>query len=92
MSDVQERQLEARLEARARRAAKSVGLVAVKSRGGYHSDNQGGFQLVDPYFNEVVEGLRFDLSPEEVIERCRDGIKGPRGRVYNRANYALDKA
>jgi hypothetical protein len=60
------------LDARARRAAQRVGLVAKKSRWRLGSiDNYGEFMLVDPYINAVVDGSRFDLSAEEVIERCK---------------------
>jgi hypothetical protein len=34
-------------------------------------DNRGGFMLVDPYFNAVVDGVRYDLTAEQVIELCR---------------------
>jgi hypothetical protein len=60
------------LEARARRAARSAGLVARKSRWRANSiDNSGGFMLVDPYSNVVVDGSRYDLSAEYVIDYCR---------------------
>jgi hypothetical protein len=62
------------LDARARRAAQRVGLVARKSRWRANSiDNFGGFMLVDPYSNLVVDGSRFDLSAEYVIDYCRSG-------------------
>jgi hypothetical protein len=61
------------LEARARRAAQKVGLRAIKSRWRRDSvDNYGGFQIVDPYFNRVEAGVRFDMSAAEVIEFCRE--------------------
>jgi hypothetical protein len=64
---------EASLEARARRAARKVGLVAVKSRWRRNTiDNCGGFQIVDPYFNMVKEGVRYDLSARAVIEYCQE--------------------
>jgi hypothetical protein len=51
------------LEARARCAAKRVGLIAAKSRWRRDScDNLGGFQLVDAYRNYVVNGSRYDLT------------------------------
>ncbi|WP_341313883.1 hypothetical protein WN982_00300 [Paraburkholderia sp. IMGN_8] len=69
MSTMQEKAL----EAQARRAAKAVGLLALKSRCRLHHWNDvGGFQLVDPYCNTVIEGLRYELSPEAVIEFCQD--------------------
>jgi len=61
------------LEQRARRAAKRAGLIAKKSRWRLNSiDNYGGFQVVDPYTNFVQAGVRFDLSPEQVISFCSD--------------------
>jgi len=35
------------IEARARRAAKKVGLIATKSRKALSSENEGGFMLLD---------------------------------------------
>ena len=63
------------LDARARRAARSAGLVARKSRCRANSiDNYGGFMLVDPYHNVIVDGSRYDLSAEYVIYcRSEDG-------------------
>lgn len=59
------------LESRARRAAKRVGLVASKSRWRRDTiDNRGGFQLHDPYFNRVVDGVRYELSAVDVIRQC----------------------
>ena len=59
------------LEARARRAAKRVGLRATKSRCREDTfDNRGGFNVVDPYINTVVAGVRYDMGAEEVIEFC----------------------
>lgn len=64
------------LEARARRAARRGGLVARKSRWRAGSiDNFGGFILVDPMRNWVVNGSRFDLSAADVIEHCTE--RGP---------------
>jgi hypothetical protein len=61
------------LEARARRAAHRAGLMAKKSRWRSDTvDNHGGFMLVDPYTNCVVEGARFQLSSEDVIEICQE--------------------
>jgi hypothetical protein len=61
------------LEARARRAAKRVGLVATKSRWRKDSlDNFGDFQLRDPNRNAVVGGSRYDLTAQQVIDWCTD--------------------
>jgi hypothetical protein len=59
-------------EQRARRVARSVGLVAKKSRRGYSIDNHGGFMLIDPFHNWIVAGERFDLSADEVIAECQE--------------------
>ncbi len=61
------------LEARARRAAKKVGLLAKKSRWRVGTvDNRGGFMLLNPYTNGIVRGSHFDLSAEVVIDFCRE--------------------
>ena len=61
------------MEARARRAAKRVDLCAKKSRWRLGSiDNYGQFILIDPSTNFPVEGFRFDMTAEEVIEYCKD--------------------
>jgi hypothetical protein len=69
--DDESTQQERALDARARRAARSAGLMACKSRQDYSWDNQGGFMLVDPYTNSVVEGVRFELTAQHVIEHCK---------------------
>jgi hypothetical protein len=61
------------LEQRARRTAKRVGLRATKSRWRRDTiDNYGGFQLVDPDRNAVIDGVRFELTAQEVMDRCRE--------------------
>ncbi len=58
--------------ARARSAARRVGLVARKSRRRRGTlDNRGGFTLIEPFRNMIVAGERLDLSAEDVIELCR---------------------
>jgi hypothetical protein len=65
--------IDSRLEARARRAAKRVGLYAKKSRWRLGSiNNYGEFQIIDPYTNFIKAGEKFDLSAEEVIDYCRE--------------------
>ena len=59
-------------EARARRAAKRVGLIARKSRRMRSCDNFGGFMLIEPHSNGVVEGLRFELTAEDVLACCTE--------------------
>jgi hypothetical protein len=71
MPAIQESDLQSRLDGRARRAAKKIGLVARRSRWRAGSvDNWGGFVLIDPYTNFIVAGSRFDMSAEEVIRYC----------------------
>ena len=61
------------LDKRAQRAAKRVGLMAVRSRWRRDSiDNLGGFQIVDPFINGIVAGVRFDTSAEDVIAYCTE--------------------
>ena len=67
------RNAELALETRARRAARRVGLIAVKSRKALLPlQNEGGFMLIDGRFNCAIRGLYFDLSAEDVIEYCAD--------------------
>jgi hypothetical protein len=51
------------LEARARRAARRAGLMATKWRG-LTIDNYSGFMLIEPVSSCVIEGERFQLSPD----------------------------
>jgi hypothetical protein len=68
-----QQQIEAAMEARARRAARRVGLIARKSRWRHGSlDNFGGFMLIHGSYNYVVFGERFDLTAEDVISFCND--------------------
>ena len=62
-------------EAAARRAARRVGLRAVKSRRRRGtSDNRGGFQLL--YDNVIVAGVRLELTADDVIELCNKVERG----------------
>ena len=64
-------QSEKAADSRARRAAKQAGLVARKSRWRSDTvDNMGGFMLIEPRTKTVVDGSRFNLSADDVIERC----------------------
>src|SRR5207237_7532324 len=61
----------AALEARARRAARRVGLYATKTRWRVGSiDNIGNFQLINPRTNMILAGERFDVTAEQVITIC----------------------
>jgi hypothetical protein len=60
------------LDARARRAAQRVGLVARKSRWRANSiDNLGEFMIIEPRRNFVIVGQRYEYSAEDVIEFCK---------------------
>ena len=64
---------EAAIEARARRAARKVGLVDRKSRWRVGSiDNYGEFMLIEPSGNYAVAGFRYDMTAEEVLEYCTE--------------------
>jgi hypothetical protein len=59
------------MEQRARRAAKRIGLMAIKSRAGVGSShNRGRFQLIDPNRNAIVAGSDCELTPEDIITFC----------------------
>jgi hypothetical protein len=61
--------IHSRLEARARRIAKKHDCFITKSRERtQHSNNKGGFQIVDAYRNTVISGVNYDMTPEEIIE------------------------
>ncbi len=60
------------LEARARRAAKRVGLMARKSRKMRSCDNHQGFMLINSYTGGFVAGVRFELTAEDVIAYCNE--------------------
>jgi len=59
-------------ESQARHAAKRAGYLMRKSRRKFSIDNLGDFQLRDPRTNFVVCGSRFDMSPDDVMEFCRE--------------------
>jgi hypothetical protein len=68
---------ESAMDSRARRAAKKAELVAEKSAWRKDSiDNRNGFRIVDPYYNRVIAGVRYDMSAQEVINFCAE--KGAR--------------
>jgi hypothetical protein len=61
----------AALDAKARRVARKVGLVAYKSRWRVGTiDNYGEYMLVDPHTNIPAAGFRWSMSAQEVIEYC----------------------
>ena len=59
-------------EARARRAAKSVDLMARKSRRMRSCDNYGGFMLINRHTGGFVAGVRFELTAKDVIDYCKE--------------------
>ena len=54
---------------RARRAAAKRGWRVEIDRGMIHLNNRGGLMLIDDR-NIVIEGVNFDLTPDQVIARC----------------------
>jgi hypothetical protein len=56
--------------ARARRVAASMGWRVEKSRERYqHHNNQGALQIRDQT-NKIIDGVNYDMTPEDVIEFC----------------------
>lgn len=51
-----------------RRAAAKKGLRIHKARGQMHSNNEGGWMIVDAYTNTLVAGERYDLTDEDVAD------------------------
>lgn len=57
----------------ARRAAKRVGLQAVKSgRRAHGVNNQGGFMIRDPMRNVIVAGEKFNYTADDVVAFCAE--------------------
>lgn len=56
-------------DARARRAARRIGLRARKSRRQFGINNLGDFMLVDEH-NLIQCGSSYDMTAEEVIAYC----------------------
>jgi hypothetical protein len=66
---------ESAMDSRASRAAKKAELVAEKSAWRKDTiDNLGRFRIVDPYFDRVIEGVRYDMSAQEVIDFCEQRV------------------
>lgn len=70
---VVKRRLDA-VEARARRAAKRVGLLAVKSkcRNSKLLWNKHRFKVIDPLSGVVIAGNDYDVSCSQIIGMCND--------------------
>ncbi len=59
-------------ESTLRRRLKQMGYIARKSRWRRDSvDNHGGFQIINPFYNAIVAGVRFDLTLEDLEEFCK---------------------
>ena len=62
------------LDSKARRDAMRVGLRAIRSRRRVDRwTNYGGLMLCDPRTGFPVDGFRFDMSAEAVIQYCAPG-------------------
>jgi hypothetical protein len=60
------------VEARARRAARRVDMRATKTAWRKDScDNYGHFMLIDDRLG-VIDGVRYDMTAEEVIDYCTE--------------------
>jgi hypothetical protein len=58
--------------AQARRVAASMGWRVEKSRECYqHHNNQGALQILDRR-NTVINGMNYDMTPQDVINFCKD--------------------
>lgn len=57
-------------ENNARRIAARAGLAITKSRAQQSMDNYGAFMLFDPSTNQVVDGLRHELTPP-IVQAAR---------------------
>jgi hypothetical protein len=57
------------LEAHARAAAKSRGMLAIKSD--RTIDNYGQFMLVDLKSREIIAGHYYELSPMDILTICQ---------------------
>lgn len=59
-------------DSRLRHKAQKLGYELRRARGRLHINNLGGYQIIDPYYNFVVDGADFDLSAEYVEEWLKD--------------------
>jgi len=44
----------------------------LKAAGAGEASTTAAVQIIDPYFNKVEAGLRFDMSAEDVIAYCKE--------------------
>jgi hypothetical protein len=87
---------ERRLNARARRAARSVGCMAIKSRWQVgHAGNQGRFQIINERTNAIEAGEHFDMTALQVIawvNLVRGVSTAPASQSYARATPTATRA
>jgi hypothetical protein len=77
-------------DAQARRWARKADYRCCKARGKQHINNRGGYQLVD-YCNNVVAGVDFDLSTNDVVEFCRVELGLPEPNPVGTAYVSQDE-
>jgi hypothetical protein len=65
------------LESRARQAARRAGLRAEKSRTRkhFHSNDHGGWAVIDDEHQHILVGEDYDMTAEEVIAFCEQKMK-----------------
>lgn len=63
-------------DSRLRRKARKLGYELRRARGGLHTNNLGGYQIVDPFYNLVVDGVNYDLAADYVEEWLKDAEPG----------------
>ena len=57
------------IDSKVRRTARSAGLRVSKARGQLHSNNKGGYMLLNG--NHVLEGVNYELTPDDVLFWCQ---------------------
>lgn len=63
-------------DSRLRSLARRKGYRLCRARGQLHSNNLGGYQIVDPFYNLVVDGANYDLAADYVEEWLKDAEPG----------------
>jgi hypothetical protein len=70
-----ELRVNSRVDSYLRRLARSGGYRLERSRERtYHTNNRGGYQLVDSYRNEVIAGCDYGLTAKDVSEILTDAV------------------
>jgi hypothetical protein len=84
---------ESAMDAFARGAANTVGLLAIKSQWRANTiDNHGGFMVIEPNRNFIVGGSRFELSAQDVIDFCEALGDKPVPDAETAAKYRLSQS